>query len=162
MTTDLPVTTNAIPGHPALRLLVSFPIACFSGALATDIAYAATANIIWADFSDWLLAAGMGFGVLAAVVACVSALSMRRAVIRPRAWPWALGGLLVLALGAVNNLVHSRDAWTSVMPTGLALSTVTVLLIVVTIWLGSTMIERRPAVVIDRRPEAMPYPGVRS
>lgn len=55
--------TTAEPNHPALKpaahearhpihpMLVPFPIVCFVGALATDIAYRRTAEIMWADIS---------------------------------------------------------------------------------------------------------------
>ncbi len=44
-----------------------FPIACFGCALVTDIVYWRTADIMWADFSAWLLTVGLIFGVLAAI-----------------------------------------------------------------------------------------------
>lgn len=122
--------------HPILWVLASFPIACFSGALATDIAYATTEDVIWADFSTWLLAAGMLMGVLAAIVACVDALAHRHDPSRRPAWSAVIGGAVVLMLGLLNNFVHSRDAWTSVVPQGLVLSAITVLVMLVTMWLG--------------------------
>ena len=47
-----------IAKHPIHPMLIPVPIVCFIGALATDIAYAATAEMMWADFSSWLLAVG--------------------------------------------------------------------------------------------------------
>ncbi len=47
-----------------------------------------------------------------------------------------LGNLLVLVLVFFNNMVHTRDAWTSVVLTGLILSLITVLILPVTGWLG--------------------------
>ena len=38
-------------GHPVLRATTSFPVACFTCALLTDIAYVQTENIMWAQFS---------------------------------------------------------------------------------------------------------------
>src|SRR5947209_3743693 len=40
-----------------------------------------------------------------------------------------------VAVAFINNLVHSRDAWTSVVPMGLTLSVLTIVLILVTAWL---------------------------
>ncbi len=142
MVSEVAVGTMRRRGHPLLRTLVSFPIACFSGALLTDIAYAATADMIWADFSAWLLAAGMILGVLAGLVACVDALTYRRGQTRPPIGLLAVGGLLTLVLGLFDNLVHSRDAWTSVVPLGLALSAATVVVMLATIWLGSVTVLR--------------------
>jgi uncharacterized membrane protein len=105
--------------------------------LVTDIVYALTADMIWADFSAWLLAAGMLMGVLAAIVGLVDLAANRR--VRPQRRPWLLviGSLLVLILGLFDSLIHSRDAWTSVVPTGLALSAITVIVMLITIWFGS-------------------------
>jgi len=47
-------------------MLVPFPIVCFIGALLTDIAYYATANIMWTDLASWLLVIGVVMGVIAA------------------------------------------------------------------------------------------------
>ena len=147
MNSDLTGVPTRTAGHPLLRILVSFPIACFCGALITDIAYAMTANISWADFSTWLLAAGMLMGVLAAIVGLADLLGNRR-LRRPRSVPVAvIGSLLVLGVAMLNNLVHSRDAWTSVVPEGLALSAVTVVLIVLTVWFSSGTVYRNRIVV---------------
>jgi hypothetical protein len=42
--------TAQITRHPIHPMLVPFPIVCFVGALATDIAYAITEEMMWADF----------------------------------------------------------------------------------------------------------------
>ena len=49
---------------------------------------------------------------------------------------------MVLILALFNSFVDSRDAWTSVVPTGLTLSAITVLVMVFTAWLGWTMVYR--------------------
>ena len=154
MNSDISESTARRGGHPILRTFAAFPIACFTCALLTDIAYVQTANVMWADFSAWLLAAGMAGGVVAAVAGLVSLVANRRARTQRPVWPIVVGSLLVLVIAFLNNLVHSRDAWTSVMPTGLALSAVTVLLMLATAWLASSAGRRRAAV-------AMPYSGVR-
>ena len=150
---DISEFTATRGGNPILRILASFPIACFTCALLTDIAYVQTANVMWTDFSSWLLAAGMAGGVVAGIAGLVSWLAHRRDHARRPVWPIMFGSLVVLVVAFVNNLVHSRDAWTSVMPTGLALSVVTVLLMLATAWLASDA-GRRQGV-------ARPYSGVR-
>jgi uncharacterized membrane protein len=150
---DISESTARRGGHPVLRVFAAFPIACFTCALLTDIAYLQTTNIMWTDFSAWLLAAGMIGGVVAAIVGLVSLLTSRRGRTQRSIWTVTLGSLLVLVIAFLNNLVHSRDAWTSVMPTGFALSVVTILLMLATVWLASSA-GRQPGV-------AMPYSGVR-
>ena len=134
-------------GHPVLRILTSFPIACFTSALLTDIAYVQTVNIMWANFSAWLLAAGMAGGVVAAIAGIVNLVIGHRGRTQRSGWTIVLGSLLVLAIAFLNNLVHTRDAWTSVMPTGLALSVVTVLVMLATVWLSSNVGRRRGVAV---------------
>ncbi len=153
MNSDISESTAGPGGHPILRTLVAFPIACFTGALLTDIAYVQTANIMWADFSAWLLAVGLAGGVVAAIAGLVSLVAGRRARAQRSVWAIALGGLLVLVIAVFNNLVHSRDAWTSVMPTGLALSAITLVAMLATVWLASRAGHRRGG--------AVPYSGVR-
>jgi uncharacterized membrane protein len=130
-------------GHPILRLLVSFPVACFSGALATDVAYAQTADMMWADFSAWLLAVGMLFGLVAAIMGIIQIWTNRRQRGPSSVWLFRAGCVLVLVLGLFDNLVHSRDAWTSVVPVGLALSAVTVVAVLITAWFGSAGANQR-------------------
>jgi uncharacterized membrane protein len=57
------------------------------------------------------------------------------------AWPHMIGNLAVLAL-AMNTLVHSRDARTSVVPEGVILSAVTVCILLFTRWAGWSMVYR--------------------
>lgn len=116
--------------------------ACFIGTLLTDLTYWRTADMMWADFSAWLLFAGLVMGALA-VLAALFDLFTRR-ILRTHG-AYLLGGLVVLVLSFFNALVHSRDAWTSVVPTGLILSAAAVIVLVL-VWLlewstGRTRVE---------------------
>lgn len=111
-------STAAIANHPIHPMLVPIPIACFIGALLTDVAYWATAEMMWADFSAWLLLAGLIGGVLAAIAGLTDFLGNRLIREQMPAWPHLAGNLVVLVLSFFNLLVHSRDAWESVVPTG--------------------------------------------
>ena len=135
-------TTAQIAKHPIHPMLVPFPIVCFVGTLITDVAYFATAEMMWADFSAWLLTVGLIMGVLAAIAGLIDFLSNRLIRVQRPAWPHMLGNILVLVLSTFNALVHSRDAWTSVVPTGLILSAIVVLILPVTGWLGWSMVYR--------------------
>jgi len=112
--------------------LLSFPIACFSLTLLTDIAYWQTANLLWLHFSEWLLLAGLLFGLLAALVLLLDLLARG---VRP-GWPAVAGGIVVMLLAALNSFIHTADGWTAVVPYGLAVSALTVLVMIVTAWLG--------------------------
>jgi uncharacterized membrane protein len=135
-------STAQVANHPIHPMLVPFPIACFVGALATDIAYSMTAQMMWANFSAWLILAGLIMGILAAIAGLVDFLSNRLIRAQTPAWPHMLGNVLVLVLALFNALVHTRDAWTSVVPTGLILSVIVVLILPVTGWLGWSMVYR--------------------
>ena len=135
-------STAQIAGHPIHPMLVPFPIVCFVGTLITDIAYYVTANMLWADFSAWLVTIGVIMGLLAAVAGLIDFLSNRLIRAQRPAWPHMLGNILVLVLASFNVLVHSRDDWTSVVPTGLVLSAMVVLILPVTGWLGWSMVYR--------------------
>lgn len=140
---DHPRSTASLFGHPLHPLLVPFPIVCFVGALLTDIAYWRTAFIMWANFSAWLITAGLVMGGLAALLGLID-YAANRAVRRLRAAPWHMGiNIVVMLLELVNILVHSRDGWTSVVPEGLALSAVSVALLLVSGWLGQHLVYRQ-------------------
>jgi len=132
------------PIHP---LVVCFPIACLSGALLTDLAYWRTAEMLWTDFSAWLISAGVILGWIAAIAAAVDLFGHRYGI-RARPWAYALGNLVALLLATVNMLVHTRDAWTSVVPWGLALSAATVVVMALTMWIGWAALYRREWAVL--------------
>ena len=48
-------STAHIARRPIHPMLVPVPIVCFVGALITDIMYLVTAEMMWADFSAWLI-----------------------------------------------------------------------------------------------------------
>jgi uncharacterized membrane protein len=133
------------PIHPTL---VSFPIACFGGTLLTDITYWRTAEMMWADFSAWLIAAGVILGWLAAIVGIVDLVGRRYVAAPVPAWVYAVGNLIALILATINMLVHTHDAWTSVVPWGLGLSVTTVIVVLFTTWIGWTALYRRRSVEV--------------
>ena len=135
-------STAEIAGHPIHPMLVPIPIACFTGALLTDIAYVVSAEIMWADFSAWLLIVGVVFGVLAAIAGLTDFLGSRLVRAQTPAWPHLIGNAVALILAIVNAAIHTRDAWTSVWPTGLILSAITIPILPVTAWLGWALVYR--------------------
>jgi len=140
--------TARIASHPIHPMLVPVPIVCFIGALITDIAYAVSAEIMWSDFSSWLLLVGFIIGVLAAIAGLTDFIGNRLIRRQTPAWPHLIGNFAVLVQAFFNLLVHTHDAWTSVVPTGLILSIVTVLILPVTGWLGWEMVYRHGVGVV--------------
>ena len=94
--------TAQVARHPIHPMLVSVPIVCFIGALVTDITYAVTAEIMWADFSAWLLVVGVIIGVLAAIAGLIDFLGSRGIRALGTAWLHLIGNLIVLMLAFFN------------------------------------------------------------
>jgi len=122
-------------------VLLPVPITLFIAALVTDLAYAGSAEMMWLDFSSWLLLAGLiACGVAGALllVELVRAGAARRG---------ALGLHFTLLLSAwivevLNSFIHARDGWTAVVPTGLALSVLAVLLALAAGWFWQAVPRR--------------------
>lgn len=121
-------STRTILVNPVHGILLAFPIALFSSALASDITYLNTAVVQWSHFSAWLIAGAQLFGAFVLVWAIVSFIRLRRTALRGRALLYLL---LITAMwigGLINSFQHSRDGWSSVGTLGLVLSLLTTLL----------------------------------
>jgi uncharacterized membrane protein len=142
MRSDAPYATARIGAHPIHPILVPIVIACFVGTLLSDLMYWVSANMQWANFSAWLVTIGVLVGWLAAIAGVIDFSANRVIRAQPPAWPHLIGNLVVLILATFNMLIHSRDAWTSVVPTGLILSAIVVALLLFTGWMGWSMVYR--------------------
>jgi uncharacterized membrane protein len=142
MVGENPRLTARIAARPIHPILVPFPIVCFVGTLLTDLTYWWTADMMWADFSAWLLTAGVIMGWLAALAGLVDFLGGRLIREQAPAWPQFIGNAVALVLATLNMLLHTRDAWTSVVPWGLTLSAFVVLILLFTSWMGWSMVYR--------------------
>ena len=147
MRIDTPRSTARIAGHPLHPMLVPIPIACFIATLLTDIAYWQTAEVQWAVMSSWLLTLGLIGAGLAAVAGLIDFLGEGRIRALGAAWIHVIGNVIAVVLSLFNVFVHSRDGWTSVVPTGLVLSLIVVLILVVTGWNGWAMVYRHGVAV---------------
>lgn len=131
----------AIGGHPIHVMLVPFPVVCFTLALVTDIIYWQTSNLMWTEFSAWLLLAGIVSGTIAAIFGIIDFVARPGIRNLRAAWLHEIGNAVALILAFFNNLIHARDGWTSVVPWGLTLSALTVAVILVTGWLGASLVH---------------------
>ena len=132
--------------HPGL---VAAGATLLIATFVSDYLYWDTLLFQYHNFSGWLLAGGLVVSLLAAI-AFVIDLALGR--IGRIAW-WRFAGLAVAALlGILNVFVHSRDAYASVVPEGIALSAiVTVILLVVGIGGGWSLASRRIAPLPENR-----------
>ena len=127
-------------GQPFHKLLVSFSAAYFTGALITDIVYWQIPDVLWERFSIWLISAGLVIAGLA-TVAYVIDLAAGRPIDRP-AWFRAVGYVVAIMLSLVNAFVHSRDGYTAVVPTGLTLSALVIVVLLLTAWVSMAQANR--------------------
>jgi uncharacterized membrane protein len=97
-------------------------------AFGTDYIYYTTAVWQWANFSAWLITAGL-------IVMLAAVLLLLIDFATGRAGRLNMGSFILVAAAAllslVNAFVHSRDAWTSVVPQGILLSAVSTVLLLI-------------------------------
>jgi uncharacterized membrane protein len=90
---------------------------------------------MWADFSDWLLTVGVAVGWATVIVAMIETFLIRAPLRSRLRAPYVIGSVAALILATFDMLVHTRDAWTSVVPWGLGLSAAIVLILILTGWM---------------------------
>jgi uncharacterized membrane protein len=124
-------------GRPLHEILVSFSAAYFAGAFVTDFVYWRIPDVVWERFSIWLITAGLIIAGLA-IIAYAIDLAIGTQIDTPT-WPRAIGYALVVMLSLLNAFVHSRDGYTAVVPTGLMLSGLVVVVLLLTAWVARSL-----------------------
>jgi len=114
---------------PVFRKVFGLAAACFVGGLVTDIVYVEVPDMQWSNFSMWLITAGLVVAAAAAVVGIVELLVTHPARWFGTGWALPVGAAAASIVSVFNAFVHSRDAYQSVVPTGLTLSVVVVLVL---------------------------------
>ena len=130
------VTVDPMPRivlHPFHAFLLAGAVPLFLGALLSDITYARSYQIQWANFASWLLAGALVFAGLALLWAVIDLVRGERRGGRPLVYVLLL--LAIWVLGFIDALVHARDAW-GIMPTALVLSVIVTVLACVATWVG--------------------------
>jgi len=126
-----PLRTSTLP-RPARALLhggfVGASSALLIAAFGTDCFYYTTSLWQWSNFSAWLISVGLIVMLVAVILLMIDFATGRARRLNLVSFALVLSaGLLSL----VNAFVHSRDAWTSVVPDGILLSAVSTILLVV-------------------------------
>jgi uncharacterized membrane protein len=138
---DANLTLAARPrGRPIHKMLVAFSAAYFAGALVTDLVYWHIPDVLWERFSIWLITAGLIMAGFAAIAYLIDLAGGRQ--IDTPAWPRVIGYALAVLLALINAFVHSRDGYTAVVPTGLMLSGLVVVVLLLTSWVGMVLANR--------------------
>ena len=111
------------PLHP---FFVGLGGALLMAALFTDYMYTSNSLMQWANFSVWLITGGLVLALIATIFLVIDFALGRAGPIR-----WfdfcLVGAAAILSL--VNVFVHTRDGWTSVVPTGIGLSIIVTMLL---------------------------------
>lgn len=126
--------------------IVPLGAALLIAAFVTDWLYWKTVQVQWETFSAWLITGGLVLAALAAL-ALVADLLLRRD--RPISPPRFLLLAAAAVLSILNAFVHSRDGYTAVAPSGIALSAVVAMLLVLAGIGGWEVLK--PAVVAGER-----------
>jgi uncharacterized membrane protein len=129
--------------HP---FFVSLGGSLLIAAFGSDIMYAQTSLMQWSNASDWLITVGLLLALLGAIALLVDVLAGRGTPIN-----WLNFVLLALAavLSIINAFVHSRDAWTAVVPEGIWLSGVAAALLLIVGLRGWSVTAAREPVLRD-------------
>lgn len=130
--TTLPTYPDIRPG-PLHATLLAGSVPLFLGALLSDITYAQTFQIQWANFASWLIAGALVFCGLALVFALVNLLRATHKAGRPVAYVLLL--LATWVLGLIDAFQHAKDAY-AMMPAGLVLSAIATVLAILATWTG--------------------------
>jgi uncharacterized membrane protein len=134
--------TVTVADHPLYAMLAPIPFVCFLITFFTDWTYAETADMQWANMSAWLLAGGLIISIVVVIIGLIDFFSEPRLRASLTVWVHGVGYAIALLLSILNSFVHSRDAYTSVVPTGLTLSAVVAVILLISAWSGWSLIFR--------------------
>lgn len=135
-------TVAAIGRHPLHPMLVPLPVGFLVGALVSDIAYATTVDVFWARASFWLIIGGIVTGLLAGLLGLIDFLGIPRAKNLRIAWVHGLGNILAILVAGINGALRWSDAAAPILETGLFLSILVTLMLLITGWLGGELSYR--------------------
>jgi uncharacterized membrane protein len=136
MPSDIPHSAFPAARPSVCALLTSFSVVCFIGTLASDLVYVRSTQMMWTNFSAWLLTVGVVVGWLALIAGIIEYFAERHSPrYEPPAVAYVIGAVIALVLATINMFIHTHDAWTSVMPWGLVFSIAVVVVLLVTGWL---------------------------
>lgn len=144
-----PKSTASIAGHPIHPMLIPFPIVFLVTALAADLVFRATDNVIWATVAFWCLGAAIVTALVAALAGFADFFGDARIRNLSAAWQHMIGNLIVVVLAAINWYLRYRSGAVAGASWGLGISLVTVLLLVFNGWKGWDMVYRHHVGVSD-------------
>jgi uncharacterized membrane protein len=134
-------------------MVIGFPIACFVLTFASDLAFYATSNEFWATASFWLLGIGLITAALAAVTGLIEVFGDNRVRDLSDTRVHALSNAIALLIALYNWYTRFEYGSSAIVPTGVVLSGVVVLVLVVAGWKGGEMVFRHRVGVANSHEE---------
>lgn len=129
------VAGRSRPIHPGF---VAAGASLLISAFVSDLIYWQTALFQWTNFSAWLITAGLLLALLAGIALVIDVV-LRGA--GPVSWTHFAALTAAALLSLLNAFIHSRDAWTTVVPQGVAISGVVTILLLAVGWRGWSVIK---------------------
>ncbi len=143
-------TPASIAGHPIHPMLVPIAIGGFVLSFAFDLIRLATGNVdLWSMLAYYVMIGGIIGALCAAVPGLIDLLSLPAGPTRKVAITHMSINLLVVAIYVVNGILRSGDPHNLNLPTFLSL--VTILMLLVSGWLGGKMVFEGGVGVNDSR-----------
>jgi uncharacterized membrane protein len=137
------MATRSVRGHAPILLhpgFVGAGAALLIAAFVTDYMYYTTSLMQWANFSAWLIAGGLVVALVAAIFLLIDFLLGHAGRLHLLEF---IGLTIVVVLSIINVLIHSRDAWTSVVPSGITISAICAVLLLIMSFRGWSLTESR-------------------
>ncbi|HXG93875.1 MAG TPA: DUF2231 domain-containing protein [Blastocatellia bacterium] len=149
-------TPASIGSHPIHPMLIPFPFALWFFSLVADIIYYATDRAIWEDVAFYTLAGGIVGAVIAAVPGFIDYLSIRDERVNSIANWHARLNVIALLVFAASFYLRTTDGMRMInrnMMIPLLLSVLGVILIMISGWLGGSMVYKH-GIAVEPQPEA--------
>ncbi|WP_448663913.1 DUF2231 domain-containing protein [Sphingomonas sp. CJ20] len=124
--------------HPLHAILLSFPVALFASAFASDVTYLNSGEVQWSNLSQWAITGALVFGAPVLIWAAVDRIRARGADLRSRPSLYLILIAAMWVLGLIDAFKHSQDAWSSVGAVGVVLSFLCTVLAFVAAWIAHT------------------------
>jgi uncharacterized membrane protein len=142
VTVFIPGPKVAAPPPSLHARVIPLGAGLLASAFVTDLLYSQTLSGQWETFSIWLLTAGL---ILAAVSGLVLLLDLTLRRVDRISWPRFLALTAAALMSLLNAFIHSRDGYTAVAPSGLALSAAVTLILIYVGRRGWSLSNRSPA-----------------
>ena len=120
-------TSSVAARHSLHGRIVPLGAGLLIAAFLTDLLYWRTVEVQWETFSVWLITGGLLLAAISGLALLVDILFRRGRVI---SLPMFVLFTAAVVLSIFNVFVHSRDGYTAVVPSGLWLSAVVTLLLI--------------------------------